>query len=547
MTAHPILQPRLQRGDRSVQRVRMRLPEGVPQFRVSFAVEESLRLATLPGEDEGRTYYFRRVSLPALPSAAPRSRWIEAFQSALHEIADRAINGRDPRALGADAVYFHSQQDALESFLALLLRAADPMPWFAPMVSGAPQDALDASPAEQFVSAIERLRELPAGWFAAATSLFAALPADPRPLATLLASAPPAVIRGWLRELGADTAIRLPAAPVSAEKQRRLLAVFAASGYAPGEASSTGAERELPFLWLAAAAVAAEHPAELQRGSLPTLARELLEQLGRSLPARPLAPGPPAPQDPPHPAILPPQNRRDEAAPQSSGPTSEEHILEQESIPTPALIPAERDLVSDSGLDLSLPTQAAGLYFLLNVLKRLGIEAVLAARPHLEACGFLPCLLFALAAESGVASDDPALDWPRAELARLKLKQADNSDCPLFRAAGSWPRNAPAPPPPPGLEISAANLVRIWALATRRWCWRHTRAGLKEIIARPGRILLSRADLDVTLPLDSADLRLRRAGLDLDPCWLPWFGRVVRFHYHAQPPNVRPRRPGGLQ
>ena len=40
-----------------------------------------------------------------------------------------------------------------------------------------------------------------------------------------------------------------------------------------------------------------------------------------------------------------------------------------------------------------------------------------------------------------------------------------------------------------------------------------------------------RTDLDVSLPLDQADIRVRRAGLDLDPGWLPWFGRVVRFHY----------------
>jgi hypothetical protein len=42
---------------------------------------------------------------------------------------------------------------------------------------------------------------------------------------------------------------------------------------------------------------------------------------------------------------------------------------------------------------------------------------------------------------------------------------------------------------------------------------------------------LTRTDLDVSLSIDSADIRIRRAGLDLDPGWLPWFGRVVRFHY----------------
>ena len=27
------------------------------------------------------------------------------------------------------------------------------------------------------------------------------------------------------------------------------------------------------------------------------------------------------------------------------------------------------------------------------------------------------------------------------------------------------------------------------------------------------------------------DLDIRRAGLDIDPGWLPWLGRVVRFRY----------------
>ena len=54
---------------------------------------------------------------------------------------------------------------------------------------------------------------------------------------------------------------------------------------------------------------------------------------------------------------------------------------------------------------------------------------------------------------------------------------------------------------------------------------------MREIVARPGVFSVNRTDLDVSLPLDEADIRIRRIGLDLDPGWLPWFGRVVRFHY----------------
>jgi hypothetical protein len=28
---------------------------------------------------------------------------------------------------------------------------------------------------------------------------------------------------------------------------------------------------------------------------------------------------------------------------------------------------------------------------------------------------------------------------------------------------------------------------------------------------------------------------VRRLGLDIDPGWLPWFGRVVAFHYRQGP------------
>ena len=40
--------------------------------------------------------------------------------------------------------------------------------------------------------------------------------------------------------------------------------------------------------------------------------------------------------------------------------------------------------------------------------------------------------------------------------------------------------------------------------------------------------------IDVTLPMSAVDLRIRRAGLDIDPGYLPWFGRVVHFHYHVE-------------
>jgi hypothetical protein len=37
--------------------------------------------------------------------------------------------------------------------------------------------------------------------------------------------------------------------------------------------------------------------------------------------------------------------------------------------------------------------------------------------------------------------------------------------------------------------------------------------------------------LEVHLDLDTVDVHVRRAGLDVDLGWVPWLGTVVRFRY----------------
>lgn len=54
---------------------------------------------------------------------------------------------------------------------------------------------------------------------------------------------------------------------------------------------------------------------------------------------------------------------------------------------------------------------------------------------------------------------------------------------------------------------------------------------LARLLLRPGRLVLTRWSAELTWPLATADITLRRAGWDIDPGWLPWIGRVVRFRY----------------
>jgi hypothetical protein len=76
--------------------------------------------------------------------------------------------------------------------------------------------------------------------------------------------------------------------------------------------------------------------------------------------------------------------------------------------------------------------------------------------------------------------------------------------------------------------------------------------GLEHLYAEPGPWPLPLAQsavlratethLDLHLAAPAVDPALRIAGLDLDPGWLPWLGRVVKFHYDAVPTyHARPR------
>ncbi len=72
-----------------------------------------------------------------------------------------------------------------------------------------------------------------------------------------------------------------------------------------------------------------------------------------------------------------------------------------------------------------------------------------------------------------------------------------------------------------------------WAVhyLAARYLRRHAGLNLRGLINRPGGVALSRSHWEARFALSQADIRLRRLGLDCDPGWVPWLGKVVQFHY----------------
>lgn len=161
-------------------------------------------------------------------------------------------------------------------------------------------------------------------------------------------------------------------------------------------------------------------------------------------------------------------------------------------------------------------TRAGGLLFLLHLVGELALadaalaDEVLAARP---------------------------LRWSLHQLA-LALAPIAADDAAALAFAGLRPGDAPpsAGAEPPGEDELAA----VAGLASRVRARLRERLGrldepeervLRSACRRDAEIIADPGWIELHLSLDDAATDIRRAGLDLDPGWMPWLGVVVRFFY----------------
>jgi len=458
------LQRRLGRTGRYVRKSRWSVGPSAPMHRLAFLAEESLRLCSLPGEREGRVYYFRHLRVSGLREDGDRRSWFDAFQRALQTQATQAIHGSNPSASRADAVFFRNELEACELVLAEIVARRTANVWFWPHVTGVPEKSTAAA---QVIGVIERLLATQASWTAVAAAVFSTIRRTNS--IALLKLLPAQALARWLQLLGVNVFAVAPA-PVSFPIPIVRAIMQAIDSFGPDAA---------PVLWLATLAVVAISPSTATNGAAVQIARaSLLRVL--------------------HGSSIPRTGRTEKEAfsslpqPVQEGPVADslpEAIAQRVGSKQEPMTPALREFCYGE------PTSGAGLFFLLNVLTRLGIA------DQEFSLLFLARLFLRIARHAGIEEGDPILLW--AEITRNESEPEEIPD----------------------------RRLRLWLIKIRRWCWRNGRITVREIVRRHGYVTLTRTDLDVSLSIDSADIRIRRIGLDLDPGWVPWFGRVVRFHY----------------
>jgi hypothetical protein len=505
--------------DRRVHRLRLHAGSDDDVRRGAILVEDAVRVASLPAGWSARHYVVRRLDLGAFSrDAAPQTLALRV-ERGLAQLAALAEPATSPAAATAPAVWFDDEATAIAALAERVAVGPAPSEWYWRRIA---EGAAALGGGDALLACVIAAAALPAGPRAVAlvidrverarggavldrveawsgdaliTRTFGARAPDPRPPPVAIAQvaqrltpawrarliARAAAWRGdaravWLAALALVDSASAPAGTARLLERARDLAAWAEATVA--SSSSAPPEAAAPIM------TAASEPAReaAPREAAPREAATSIDAPGA---AAPRDAAPPADREPP--AIAPLPIATAQLPSRSAEPIA----------PAPAPIAAPPARVAAR---FDEPTAIGGLLFVLRALDALDLPGWLDRHDWASASGFGAALLDELAAACGARDGDPL----RAALAELYL---------------------------PERRPRRLLIRRAWQRAAERWLLAATRLTLAQIVQRPARVAITRTHVDVAMPLRTADVAIRLAGLDLDPGWVPWLGRVVRFHY----------------
>ena len=514
---------------RYIERLALTAPAEAGLVRGRLLVEDAFRIASFPGEAERRVLAIRRVDLGVVDPERSSAALAPVIEEAVRAAAGRAVRFDDPTAAAADAVYFPDELAAATAFVERLASASSPMEWFWDSVFEGGVPPGDAEAGGRL--ALNCLLEFPGG--PARVAMLVDVLRARGTVDRLLAWLQPMDGVRLLGAFGLDAAPDRPRAAASGPAAAPPFLTSALHAWHQVIARWIGrwGEDDPRSFWLAAVVLVSAQPSLLAATTLSELTIRVLRAAGPS-------------------RVTPVPGRRKPWAGSTTKPTllastsdveravrapGSSSSLGRSDVPGPPRLPARhvdrrrtksavnpgtstrvppspatesevaRPERTAPALDFDLhATAAAGLLFVVPLLARLGIAETLEANAALVELAFPQRLLLFIAD-------------------RVRVLQEDAVRIPLQPAGPGQP--------PDGWD----RVLATWLARVRRVARRQCGMGLRALVARPGQIAFTRTHLDVVLPLRELDIRVRRAGLDADPGWVPWLGRIVSFHYEAEP------------
>jgi hypothetical protein len=506
-------------NDRIVQHLRLRAPSPQVATRAMNRLEDALRCASLPDTGE-RLLLVRRLDLGKLPAGLSSQSLSMLIEQRVTACGGHWVHGGLATAAESETVFFSSRWQAAQ---AALLRRASKEPlraWYWPLaLPGVVVAAEDVAFLDSLLMYLAREVDAAVGLPALLAQLVQAQQAN-----WLLAHMSETSIRRVLERSGAqrfmaEVAAWVPTQPTGAALRYQLV-----------ELNGAVQQRSLPASapdWLHAVLRAANW----RPVPLAAVAADQEPAQDRAAPIGPLRRAPHGAVTPGLPHLLPQamrdtgrQGRKPGGAPSELPPASKasEPAITARQVDEKTLCEPPIESASNGSLDQALPTQAGGLLFLLHVLERLGFSTWQAGHPDAPLAGLvLRCALERLR----LPEEDPA--WALVQ----SLPRPPSVDAIAWTAPECWREARIALAQDPDTVVTPETMAARWLTACRHYLRRVARIGLASLCLRRARVCWSLTHLDVRfVPLD-ADMRVRRAGLDIDPGWLIWLERAVSFHY----------------
>jgi len=543
---------------RLVRHLRLRADSERAIHRAALLLEDALRTASLPDE-AGRIVLVRRFALGRIDTQAAPQTLALMLERAIARMAAACVYVEDENAAQAPAVWF---RDALDAHTKLALRLASGSPvdaWYWPLA------VTVWRPHSTVPVALRRIMFSLAGLPEAPVAL-------PRWAAALASAGYIEQVAAALRgddivSLARAAHVRIPT-PVRHKSVSGDSVMHTLPSRLPRIASLPAIDPFDPRYVLVRALL---RVAEVQAGkavgwSTPLLSVETrsVATQGQSVNTSDARVAPPVPvankgqPQPPAPFL---RSADSTAPPKASQPRrSDAMVRVRDDIPIPSRCE-----------DRCIDTRAGGLLFLIPVLQRLGFQEWLDAQPDWTQFDLARRMLASALRRLRVASDDPAwslASWrspakrvpPRFIAPALwreglctgegELRLAESAtgatlwDTSGRLLLGAWTdvcprsllraRRAAATDVALIVDADRASLVsNAWLVACRRWLRRYPGIGLSRLVSRPGQIRVTPTHIDMRFDIALAELSVRRAGLDIDPGWVPWFQRVVTFRYQS--------------
>lgn len=520
--------------DRSIRHLRLRAPDEASVRHAALQLEDALRCASLPDEG-GRLLFVRRLSLGRMEGEVSSAGLSRRIEEQVRQLGLQWVHGLAPRAIAAQAVWFRDRHEAIEALALHLAAGKSTAAWFWPLVFRGLRGRTAMSSLKALLRELAGMQGAPASLPATIATL---IDAGHGPLLLQLFS--PIEAQALLQAAGIElprptTVQASPASPTMDVMRFDAPAATTVVRYAPPRSAAQRGvvlPRQENATWLhlmlRAAGWRAEPspPADTVPDAGPTLttapapssgasrntgsSTEIADGPSAEAGASDARPGPARAEDAATPAPLtdvPP-------APIAPPPAARHATVDR---------PRAR-LQQQQACDDSVATLAGGLLFLLPVLARLGYPAWQAANDPDDDGRIAARCLSLLLQRLGVCAD------PAAELLVGLAGAPDVIVMPACSTPAIWsdPRIGLSFPAGP---VDTQQAAALWLRACRRYLRRVAGIGPASLALRPARLAWTKTHVDLRFALSASDLRIRRAGLDIDPGWLPWLGRVVAIHY----------------